>query len=276
MKLPKILEKLKEIVNVNINLSRFINVEIKIVDRPESKEKLSGSSDDKNLLLNFSALEKEEKEKLKPLFKEIFEKDEDQEINIVEENSFSRVKDIKRRLNSETAKSILEFYKDKISEKHYKALEASVYLRQVFESNGSISELKRDIIHKFGEEGKNICNLCTSAYFESYFKELYNEMAKASDFSNDKYKEYFERIIASNPFAIFVHSEMSEDEISGEITYKLDTYKKYGIKFLDIHGIGKNNVSKIMEIVKALEDDKSLKIAIYQQSSIILVRIALD
>ena len=69
---------------------------------------------------------------------------------------------------------------------------------------------------------------------------------------------------------------MESDELSGEIIHKIETHKKYGISFLAIHGLGKKNVKKILEIVHELEEEKNLDIAINQQNYIIFVKIRIE
>ena len=56
------LDKLKEIINININLSKFIN--INIINNPESKEKYSISEDKNDLNINYAVLEEKEQEQL--------------------------------------------------------------------------------------------------------------------------------------------------------------------------------------------------------------------
>ncbi|MFQ5621509.1 MAG: hypothetical protein ACE5FT_06740 [Candidatus Nanoarchaeia archaeon] len=43
---------------------------------------------------------------------------------------------------------------------------------------------------------------------------------------------------------------MDEDKIQAEIKLKLDLSKRYGIKFIHIHGIGASNVKNIKECVQ--------------------------
>ncbi len=68
---------------------------------------------------------------------------------------------------------------------------------------------------------------------------------------------------------------MTEEELSGKMLYKISTHKKYGIKFLAIHGIGKDNIAKIRNIIEELEmampdlkpkiaqDDNIMQVTIY-------------
>ena len=136
--------------------------------------------------------------------------------------------------------------------------------------------MKKDLIKRFGDEGRIICNLCTSGYFDEggYIKQLYGEMSASSDFEPAKFRGEFKKIVTLSPFAEFVYKDMSEEELAGEINQKLSTYQKYGIKFLAIHGIGKQNVEKIRKIVYELEEQNpDLKPKIAQEENIIQVTI---
>ncbi|MCX6704774.1 MAG: hypothetical protein NT162_00335, partial [Candidatus Woesebacteria bacterium] len=57
------------------------------------------------------------------------------------------------------------------------------------------------------------------------------------------------------PFAIFVNRSMSINELKSTIETKIKINKKYGIKSLNIHAIGTDNIQKIKT---ALVDLKGL------------------
>ena len=66
---------------------------------------------------------------------------------------------------------------------------------------------------------------------------------------------------------------MSEGELSGEVNYKIQTHRRYGIKFLAIHGIGRNNIRKIHKIVQELEEETDLRVMINQDRNVIIVKV---
>ena len=267
------LERLKEIIPINITISNSFNVNL--VENP-STEKYIPSPNNNEIDFNYTALTMEEKEKVDKLIKEQFG---DKKIYVMENKANERVKDIKTTLTSKEIKEILDFYKDKILEKHYNALESSLYMLKIFESGGSVSELKKDIVNKFGEEGRNIANLCTSkaGYFEGYIKDLYGEMRCFPNFTDDDFKKEFQKIVNIMPFTVFVHRDMIGNEIRKEVYNKIDTHKKYGIKFLDIHGIGRENIEQIRKIVDQLKKERTtLNIDIRQYGNVIYVRIYIN
>ncbi len=267
------LDKLEHIIKVDLRGLKIFSPNINIIRNPEKKEKATISEDKKIININFDSLEDSEKKELLNSIKQGFD---DNEIkNLLEDNSEKLVKDIKLESGSQITKKVLDFYKDKISYKHYQALEASLYLRRVFERGEPINNLKRDIVQKFGEDGRNICNLCSAGYFEGHIKQVYSEMSFSKGFSIVKFKDHFEDIVKTSPFAIFVSKETNGDELSGEIYHKLQTYKKYGVSFLAIHGIGKNNIKKINKIIQELEEEIEIDTKIKQDGNIIIVKIFL-
>lgn len=104
-----------------------------------------------------------------------------------------------------------------------------------------------DIIARFGERGKNICNLYTAGYFDSQIKPLYEEVG-TSDLL--QFNQIYEQIVTESPYAVFIHAEMSVKNVGETVKQKMEISKKYGIKYLNIHGIGKDNVDKITILIK--------------------------
>lgn len=116
-----------------------------------------------------------------------------------------------------------------------------------------IYRLKGDIIHKHGTRGLNICNLCTSGYFENWIKPLYEEMEKSPDFDPEKFNESYNLIIKEAAFAVFVTKDMKPDKLKEIVEKKIARNLKYGVNFINIHGIGKGNVDKIRVLISELE-----------------------
>ena len=266
----RIFDKLKHIIKIDWRGFKFLSPNITIIQNTQNKDKIIVSKDENKILLNYPSLDEEEKQLLIDSIKEGFE---NKESDLLEEKSEARVRDIKQKSELQSIKSVIEFYKDKISDEHWRALEASLYVREVFRQEQPVRELKRNIIRKFGEDGRNISNLCTAGYFEGYIKQVYEEMKFNPDFVIEKFQDYFKKIVSTSPFAIFVYRDMSEEELSGEIIHKLETYQKYGIKFLAIHGIGKDNVKKIRKIVQEIEEERNLTIEMAQEGNIIVIKI---
>jgi len=163
----------------------------------------------------------------------------------------------------------LNFFKPIIPLEDFEALESSLYLREVFIKNGDVSKLKQDIRKRFGDRGNTIANLCTAGYFEKFLLPLYNS-------SKERFKELYEIIVAKSVLAIFIHSQMSQEQIPKDITNKLRISTKYGIKFIHIHGIGDYNINKIKECLgEQKEYFDFFQKEIYEKDNIIIVELLL-
>jgi len=261
------LDKLKSFIDANF--SHFITVNINT--NPRSKEKIETTDDGKTVKLNLSAFTPEEKEELKKL---LLAEHEDGK-KLFEEKSSEHLEDIAQTFSLSSTHEILDFYKDKISDYHLEALEASLVLRNAFRRGENVDDLKEDIKIRFGDVGNNIANLCTAGYFEGYIKNVYEEMSKQPDFRVHAFRDYFNKIVSLHHFAIFVSRDMRSDELEGTVRTKLNAYKKYGIRFLDIHGIGKQNVEKIKQLHAMLEAE-DMQISINQVGNIIHLRVNLS
>jgi hypothetical protein len=52
-----------------------------------------------------------------------------------------------------------------------------------------------------------------------------------------------------SPFAIFVYNQITPDELEKSVREKIKVNKKYGINYLNIHGIGESNINKIEKLL---------------------------
>ena len=70
-----------------------------------------------------------------------------------------------------------------------------------------------------------------------------------------RFLERFDIIVGDSPFAIFVNEHMTEIDLTGIILRKIALNKKYGIKQMNIHGIGSANV-RLIQHGQTLEEVK--------------------
>ena len=256
------LETLKAIFNLEIN-SPIISVNItKNSNNPEQKQYYYDPNE-KRLDINLSNLSNDNREKIGKLVK-----DHINDGKLLLENRTSK---LLHRLNdfrkSKTHVAVLDFFKNLIPLTDYEALEASLFLRHIFTLKGDVTKLKRDIRERFGERGKNIANLCTAGYFEQFLIPLYNS-------SKERFFELYDVIVSKSPVAVFVHENMQEEQIISELRSKVEISKRYGIKFIHIHGIGNNNVFRVKQFIREQRDyigffDKD----IYEKENIIIVEL---
>jgi len=187
----------------------------------------------------------------------------DEKGNILESHSSEKTKQIKKYLPKDKDEELLRFYRDKLNLDMYKALEASLIVRNSFGNFGeNTDELKWDISRKYPEFGNNICNLVTQGYFDKDFKDLYNSMLAEEDFDIRIYQQKVERIVKSLPYIVFVTRYKSYDELSGEVRYKLKRLKMYGTGKLRLHAFTKENVSTTLIILDEYKADETILIEV--------------
>lgn len=237
-----ILERLKNLLGIEVDTGDKIVI--------TGKEPVEIEKEDEIIRVNPDALETtEQREELENIIKtapsEIGE--------ITEEIAEKDIESIRRVKGVPRINETLDFFQGKISENHLDILEKSLYMRETFEKGEPVERRKRGITKRYGRTGGVIANMCTAGYFDKggYLRELYHE----GDFSEDQFRREFEEIIKTQPFSIFVSRMDSTKSIIKELKEKLQKHKKYGIKFLDVRGIGTANIEKVIRSVGKLEEE---------------------
>jgi hypothetical protein len=258
------LDKLKALINIELN-APLINV-TKSSDNSNVGKEYMLDEETGELKIIFDNLPEDKQKKLKLILKENVEEGN----KLLEDKSSSLLKDLIefQKTNGED-KKVLDFFQNIIPMEDLEALESSLYLRKKFIQRQDVKNLKEDIRTRFGDRGNNIANLCTAGYFENFLMPLFNSSQK-------DFKRIYDVVVSKSAMAVFVHSQMSDIKIAQDIKMKLEISKKYGIKFLHIHGIGDRNIRTIK---KCVEDNKELfnfyNKEIFENGGIIIVELIL-
>ncbi len=278
-------EKLKEFVNIDFKIDSLIKIVFiknsKINSDNTSIEDSKVSSvnplteepkeyiyneEENTLVFNGENISDERKEKLKPIIKDYIQ----EENMLLKTNTSEKLKKVElyNKKDNKDDKRILEFFRDIIPSKDLEALEISLFLRDGFRNGYDIKEMKRDIRKKFGDRGNNISNLCTAGYFETFIQKLRNETSK------EEFSELYEQIVSNYILAVFVNEQMSVFQITEEIKKKINASMRYGFKFVDVHGIGTQNINKIMSCIENNRDffDFYEKV-VFQRGNIVIVKL---
>lgn len=171
---------------------------------------------------------------------------------------------------------LIDFFRGKIPSGDINILRSSLFLKSQLDTRGPTERLKEDIVQKYGERGRNIANLCSAGYYEEYIKPLFEKNVLLSDENSlKKFWDIYEIIVTQFPIAIFVSKNLTSQKLKTEILEKIKLNKKYGIGYLNIHGIGGENVDKISEIIseKEIRKELSSKPEITQGENFIHVKI---
>lgn len=231
-----------------VDLSSLKTILIKLINVNVKKTYI----DNRIQILNIGELSEKKKKLLQQTLRESVSK---QGVYLLDSKADQTVDDIHRVEKEGKGKEILEFFKDKIPPLDLEALRASIYLKEVADRGEPIDHLKHDIISRFGERGNNISNLYSSGYFQSQILPLYEQMSQRPDFNQKDFVEAYNIIVTESPYAVFINARMTDRVAKQEVVNRLAVSRKYGIKRLNIHGIGNENVRKIMSLLPKLEKD---------------------
>jgi hypothetical protein len=252
----KVLDKLKTFFEGKFG-DIFANNTIKLFDFSKNTSQVLELKDGQRLSLDLSKATPQEKEYIKTnVIDSVIQEDNE---TFLTKESTSKAIQIKENL-PEDDDVVLRFYRGKVSPELFRALEAALVVKNAYEKGGDISELKRDINSRYPDFGNNLCNLVTRGYFNDYFPKLYFEMLGQEHFSIIDYQEEVERIVRSLPYMVFVSRTTSLQELQFEVKMKLDRLRKYGTEKLKLHGLGRDNVSKTLAVLRDYNSESSLNI----------------
>lgn len=260
------LPQLKSLVNVTININ-CNNQTNKYVYNPEQK------------ILDVDLNQLTPTEKLQ--FREMMKEAQEEGQILLETKSAELVQDFKIKNASLDIKQQLDFLQQVVPLKDFRIWRAALYIRARFFERKDITFLKDDIVRKYGQKGKNITNLCTAGYVDSLLKPNYDFLKEHLRVEEDLKKQFemlYELVVYQLTVTVFVHSMMRKEEIKTEILNKIAQNFKYGIKFLNIHGLGQENLKKINEVVLELEADEEItpkitNVAVRQEKYITFIRL---
>jgi hypothetical protein len=244
------LDKLQSIVKVDVSSLKEIVIGIGSHININSNNKKYDVTN-KILVINPSQLNKGETQIVQELLKGHVNSG-----NLLLEQDSSRLLEEVREIEKKGSnRNILDFFRGKVPQTDLEILRASFVIKELHEKHEDVRGLKWDIVQRYGKRGNNISNLCTAGYFETVIKPLYDAMVASSDFTQEKFLDRYEVIVMQYPFAVFVSNRKSKSETKQEILQKIKLNKGYGIKQMNVHGIGKENVIKIQEILYEIKGE---------------------
>jgi hypothetical protein len=235
---------LKGLFKVNVNNN--INFTININDNCHN----TYNKQSRRFTINPQEIEKGD---LKKLLQSCLEEDHP----IILDSTQQLLDDFRAKEKNTHNQQLLKFFEGKIPPVDHAALRASLYLREVFNEHKDITVYKEQITRKWGERGKNICNLCTGYYFEDLIKPTYEQLVGEG---NDKKKfiTLYNVIVTETPFAIFINKGMKKAKIKQVIMSKLENLNKYGIKQINVHALGQSTIRRVEEVLGEIKTEKNI------------------
>lgn len=241
------LNNLKSIFKIKFDLSKLSSIHL----LSDNKNSQTINIVKKTININIGSVSPDLIPKLQNAIKKAVQQEDDL---LIEDDANKLLIDISKVTQNKENTGLVQFFRGKINSKDLEILRAALYIKNVYERGSRIGDLKDDLIIKYGDRGRNIVNLCSAGYFDTLIKPLYNHMITEPNFTPERFLDTFDKIITYSPFAIFVSSPMDSKELLLAVETRMELNKKYGINYINIHGIGEHNVSKIEELLKSLKD----------------------
>lgn len=210
--------------------------------------------DDDNLTLNLD-INKASHDEIKKLMEIYPEIKEQNELILQQDNYY----DLRSYLEEIREIPLLKYFKSKLNDADYEALRTSIFIRNKFDNGGEVTNYLDQLYKKFGVRGRNICNLYGEGYFDNFIKPFYAMLE--SEKRINEFKEQFDKFVMEQPISYFVNQHKPQEQVNQELINKITNNKKYGIKRLNIHGIGEVNTKKIKQFIKIIENRTDLRIS---------------
>ncbi len=136
-------------------------------------------------------------------------------------------------------------------------LNACLFLRARFNSGGSVEGLKTQIVHVYGPRGGHFANLCSAGYLEEWFWPLHEALCSVYpgdlETAKAKFQALYNNIVTDLPWTEFVFSAASAAKITTDICTKMKRNIQNGVNYLNVHGLGKRNVKKVLSILPEIQ-----------------------
>jgi hypothetical protein len=132
-------------------------------------------------------------------------------------------------------------------------LKACLFLKKSFELGESIDGLKAQIIGVYGTRGRNLSNLCSAGYLETWFWPLYEQCLASypsdPDLAKAQFRITYSLIVNEAPFTEFVAGPTPAATTLRHIVTKMEQNIANGVRFMNIHALGARNVAKVLKIL---------------------------
>lgn len=180
----------------------------------------------------------------------------DHDILFLEDESKRVLSDFQKFENDIEVKRLVSFFAGKVPMRDAILMRTGLYIHYLQENDKRKEAQKRknEVIALYPGRGKNVVNLASAGYFATHIKPLYELMCKEDGFNDQDFKDEYEKIVTSTPYAVFVHSGMSVDKIISEVEERASIQLKYHVDedCVNIHGFG-SNVERIDEARTSLQ-----------------------
>lgn len=239
------LEKLSSIVSIKYDLSGLKDLTVKLIGDKNNVGLINVVKTEVHVNINSEELA--DPEKRKQVMALIRDEVHVEGRPILEAKSSAVIHEI---ANTATDNDLLNFFRGKIPSTDISILRAALVVRGLHKQGKPVDSYLSDIRYRYGQHGANIANLCSAGYFESHIRPMYEELSIRPNFDHEMFSGNYKLIVDSAPFAVFVNRTESVEDLLTQVVQKLEFNRMYGLKRINIHGIGKDNVKKVEELLQ--------------------------
>lgn len=236
----EILKALQGIIKVEIKDIKF-EPHIKLFSDNTINSPIQIDANKKEIGINIAELDDNQTVEVINLFTR------DNGLPLVEKNAAAALEEFGQ---VETAnEDILKFFGDILPPNDVEVLRIAFFLKERGNRGENIEMYKEDVIVKYGDRGRNILNLYSAGYFEDIFRPLYKTLD--AEGKNYMFTKFYQKIVTRLPFVIFVNQRITAEELLSRIKNRF----KYGMPFVNVHGIGSKNKKTIRSALEKLENE---------------------
>lgn len=199
------------------------------------------------IILNLNVTGKQTKKRICGACKETYA----QRQSLITETKRTEIKTIIAHEQDPDATHLLMWARELVPLADIPILRACCVLRVHHKLGEPVAKFKEDITKRYGERGRNLANLCSADYFETWFFKINESLLEkfGAKEGRRRFLLLYEEIVTKQPWTIFVSHAMTEEELGELILNRLCSYRT---GFVYVHGLGNANTSKIEKIAKEL------------------------
>lgn len=141
------------------------------------------------------------------------------------------------------------------------AWKAALVIRELRKQGKPVEEYIDNVFKTMGERGRKICNLCTAGYLEGIL-DLYNACQTETGFNKEEFLKRYNVIVAESAFSIFVHIGKDKPALKRNILEKLETNKRYGNYYVNVHALNKLNIKNAEDVIREIiTENQSIEVS---------------
>lgn len=254
----KLIKNFRPVNIEEINLNKKEAFIINNVHIKDGELEKSIKIEDGTILIDPLKLEDESKNKIS---REDFYKQISQGIQkddyVLDDTKKHLLEDLKKEKVKPETIDDLNFFREILPHADLMALRISIFIKhKKFDEHEDIRQYRTDLKYKYGERGLNISNLYSQDYFDD-LKHLYTSYkTKYSEKeAKEKFLDFFDTVVVDLPSMVFINRWKKRKKFKKEILTKAKNLSKYGLKYLRVHAVSKDNIEKAEKIVEDLKSE---------------------